>query len=160
MTCSVTYMPRAVKVLAGFAALALAAAGCGGEDDEEDDAKAPFIAAADSICDRLGEDSVAIVEETIGEPERKATPARLRAISEASADLQREALTDLRALTPPPGDEELVTRIWDALERAIDELEAVPLDDPGQPGSPADVALKQYGALASEYGLGTCADGL
>lgn len=147
-------------MLAGLVALALAASGCGGGDDEGEDPKDSFIAEADAICEQLGEDSVDLVDETLGDAGQEPTPARLRAISRQSADLQREGLADLRALTPPPGDEELVARIWDALERAIDELDAVALDDPGEPGGPADTALNEYGALASDYGLGACAEGI
>lgn len=149
-----------VMTLAGLAALALAASGCGGGDDEPEDPKERFLAEANAICEQLGEDSVDLVDETLGDAGKEPTPARLRAISRQSTELQRAGLADLRALTPPPGDEELVARIWDALERAIDELGAVAIDDPGEEGGPADLALNEYGALASDYGLGVCAEGI
>jgi hypothetical protein len=141
-----------------LATFALVATGCGGGEAEEDDPKAEYVAETDAICERLSEDSVALVDETLGE--RNVTPKRLRVVSRESAVIQRQALADLRALPPPPGDEELVERIWDALERAIDEISALSVDDPGEPGGPADVALNEFGALATDYGLGACAQGI
>jgi len=91
--------PVLLRAAAILASLVLVAAGCGGEEPEEDDPKAEYVAETNAICERLSEDSVALVDETLGE--RNVTPKRLRVVSRESAVIQRQALADLRALPPP-----------------------------------------------------------
>lgn len=152
---------REAASLATIALALTAAAGCGGDDEPEaDDAKSRYVASATAICENLGEASGDLADESFDGGEAPVTPSRLRAFDRDSVALQREALAELRALEPPPGDEEEVAQVWDALERAIVELDALPPDDPGEVGGPAELALSEFGALASDYGLGSCAEGL
>lgn len=148
-------MARATLVLTVAGLLALAAAGCGGGESE---AKQEFVAEANAICERVGTETEKLADKTLFKPDRPNARSSPRTFKRRGTALQREALADLRALTPPEGDSEQVARIWNALERAIDALETLNVDEPGKPGGPIDDALGKFEALASEYGLDGCLD--
>jgi hypothetical protein len=148
-----------VRVIAALAAgVALVAAGCG--DEEESTAtgasgapssRAEFIAEADAICRRyLNELDRAAAEAFRGRTSAKEIE---RYISDEFAPATEDELAEIRALTPPAGDEEEVDAILDAAENAVDAVG----DNPSlfSTGSPFAKANR----LASEYGLRVCGQG-
>jgi hypothetical protein len=133
-----------------LAALALAA-GCGGDDDP--DPKETYIGQGDEIC--------AMGTFTIGSQARErygtAQPPQKK-IEEYSKQivvptLQTEVVDKLRALPAPEGDEQTTAAIYDALQRAIDELRA----DPGLLAEQnVGGAFDQANRLAQAYGFRQC----
>jgi hypothetical protein len=132
--------------------MALALAGCGGDDGDDPvttdvDALVPskrdYVIQADTICARadqaiqteaevsLGIDSSDFRLTPSGEavflPGRAPSPERIRRFGEeVVVPTLREQLADLRALTPPRGDEATVNEIYDRAERGLERLEADP----------------------------------
>jgi hypothetical protein len=75
-----------------------------------------------------------------------------RAAEESVIPIVRDRIADLRALEPPPGDEEEVDRIYDAADEALARIE----EDP-QLAERADEVFREASRLASEYGFQDCA---
>jgi len=129
----------------------LFAAGCGGDDDSSSDEPAPtkaaYIADADAICEAGQSDFEAIVKDLPNDIE---APESQAAISDEIVPLYRDQIEQLRALTPPEGDEEATARIYDAVEEAVDETEA-------NPSALDEVAtFEEANNLAIDYGLKVC----
>jgi hypothetical protein len=129
----------------------LFAAGCGGDDDSSSDEPAPtkaaYIADADAICEAGQSDFEAIVKDLPNDIE---APESQAAISDEIVPLYRDQIEQLRALTPPEGDEEATARIYDAVEEAVDKVEEDPsaLDEV--------VTFEEANTLATDYGLEVC----
>jgi hypothetical protein len=70
--------------------------------------------------------------------------------------LQTDVLDKLRALTPPEGDEQKTTAVWDVLQRGIDTPKADPtlLTEDNTGG-----AFDQANSLAQAYGFKQCGSG-
>ena len=127
----------------------MALAGCGGDDggDVTNDvdslvpSKHDYIVQADTICaySQQGIQSRAEAEFRIGPNDFTVTPvgeivfkAGRRPGDERISDFGaafvvpafREQVADLRALTPPAGDQGTVTKIYDAADAGIDRLQA------------------------------------
>lgn len=127
----------------------LALTGCG--DDEPDDApRTAFVAQADKICGQLNKDTAALADASFKDLTAPPTQAQLATYDVKSVQLQRDRLEQLRALTPPPGDEQRVAAIWAAFAAQIDAGAKAPLDDPGTPGG------DRFAELAKAYGLKAC----
>ena len=107
-----------------------------------DPAKAEFIAEADAIC-QAGRDAL----------EGKAPPvavtdAMLTYIVDSYIPTARKQLTDIRALTIPPGDEAEVGAMLDATDAALDAVAADPagtLESGVDPFAEVNAQLKAYG---------------
>lgn len=115
-----------------------------------------YVERANALCARLGSDSEELADETFGGLDRQPTEEELQAYQRKATALQRETLADLRGLPAPEGDEEQVAAIYDELERVLEQLEAVPVSSPGEPG---DVSLDRFRRLANDYGLTECGRG-
>ncbi len=95
-----------------------------------------------------------MIEETFGTEQ----PSREEIVEftndEAVPNLEVQ-LEELRALTPPEGDEETVNEIYDSLAAAVEEIADDPSAAIDQP--PAD--FEKASRLAGEYGLEDCGGG-
>lgn len=67
--------------------------------------------------------------------------------------MTRQQVIEIRALTPPEGDEEQITEILDKLDQGLDDLEADP-NLLSVPDGPAKILEAR--ALAGEYGFMSC----
>ncbi len=114
-----------------FAALALAAAGCG-DDDEGDTGesgtpltKEEWIAQADAICEQADQDIDQQVNELFGgqQPSQEEIDQFTEDVLVPSL---RDQAADIRALTPPEGEEDEINQLLDDLDSAIDEVESDP----------------------------------
>jgi hypothetical protein len=149
-------------------ASALIAAGCGGDDDGDTtttttgvtgttgNAEAPtkqeFIKQADEICTEGSQELTTALSEELG-TEQPSDEEIEQFVSDSVVPVLREQFAELRALTPPEGDEEEVDRVFTAAEDAVDELE----EDPGlvvESGS-----FEEADRLARNYGFKTCGGG-
>lgn len=134
-----------------LSAAALFAAGCGGGDDSSSDEAAPtktaYIAEGDAICKTSQTQFEAIVKDLPNDVE---APESQAAISDEVVPLYRDQIEQLRALTPPEGDEDVTAEIYDAAEAGFDTIEENPsaLDDAG--------TFKEADALATDYGFEVC----
>lgn len=143
------------KKLLSIAALltvaGLFAAGCGGDNDSSSSDPAPtkaaYIVKADAICAADQSDFEAIVQDLPGDIE---APESQTAITEEIVPLFRDQIEQLRALTPPDGDEETTAAIYDAVDEATNLVEENPsaLDQ-------ADL-FDEADTLATDYGLKVC----
>lgn len=139
---------------------ALFAIGCGGDDGSSSDEPAPtnaaptkaaYIAEADAIC-TADEAEMAAIDENLPD-DLDSAEARVAGAKEAIAVL-RDRVEQLRALTPPEGDEEETAAIFEAYDEFIELGEENPgfVDE-----SAAEEALTKIRALASDYGFKACA---
>ena len=126
-------------------------AGCGGDDDgdvtvDADSlvpSKRDYIVQADTICANVSQSIETAAEasfrisskdftlkpngEIVFKPGRRPSDAEIERFgTETVVPAFRAQLTDLRALTPPSGDEATVDAIYDAAERGVDALRADP----------------------------------
>jgi len=128
----------------------LLAAGCGGNDSSTDEpapSKADYIVEADAICAASQSDLDGIVQSLPDDVE--ATESQ-EAITEEIIPAFRDQIEQLRALTPPEGEEEAIAAIYDAVDEAVDMIEENPLVlDQVDPFNEAD-------RLATDYGLEVC----
>ncbi len=140
---------------------ALFAIGCGGDDGssssdepaptEAAPTRAAYIAEADAIC-TAGEADMAAIDENLPD-DLDPAEARVAAAEEAIAVL-RDRVEQLRALTPPEGDEEETAAIFDAYDEFVELGE----EDPGFTDvSAAEEAQAKIRNLASDYGFKACA---
>jgi hypothetical protein len=161
--------------------LAPAAAGCGGDDSSGDDrvmtsgplvpSKRDYISEADGLCafyetrvEELGRQRFGLNAkdfkvlpsgQIVFRAGRRPSDAAIEdfVLSTAVPEL-REQLEEVRAITPPAGDEAEVVAIYDSAARAVDGLEA-------DPASFADDAAVQRlfakaRRMGRRYGLRQC----
>jgi hypothetical protein len=128
---------------------------CGGDEQDEQSSKQRYRERANAICADLGRETARLAEGSFGDLSRPPSRARARRYEQRARALAETALADLRALPAPGGDEARVARIWAALEAAIDELAAVPVEDPG--GAEPGPATRRFEREARAYGLDRCA---
>ena len=138
----------------------LFAVGCGGDDGSSSDepasteaapTRAAYIAEADAIC-TAGEAEMAAINENLPD-DLDPAEARVAAAEEAIVFL-RDRVEQLRALTPPEGDEEEVAAVFAAYDEFIELGE----EDPGYTDDgAAEEALATIRTLASDYGFEACA---
>lgn len=173
---------RAKSRLAGSAAAVclLALAGCAGDDGGDGattDAdvlvrsKRDYIVQADTICAQseqgvqteaevalgigAGDFRVAPSGEIVFKAGRRPSDAEIRAFgTDVVIPRLRDQIADLRALTPPTGDEKEVAEIYDAADAGIDKLAADPslFNDEGA----VTRELNQAEGLARSYGFFDC----
>lgn len=147
-----------VAVLAS-AALALGSAGCGGSDDTAStpaggDSRSDFIAAADAICAKTGEE---INAETVEFFPQGTAPSE-KDLEELFAEVTIPALArqyeEIAALPVPEGDEEEVEALLAAADEAIAQAEKDPASLLVLQG--ADTPFSEVNRLSTEYGLEVC----
>jgi hypothetical protein len=115
--------------------------------------KPQYVSDGDQIC-REAERSLDAVSRELARDARGGDPASddvARAAEEEVIPIVRDRIADLRALEPPPGDEEEVDRIYDAAEDALAEIEERP-----ERAEQADEVFREASRLASEYGFQDC----
>jgi len=136
---------------AGLApALVVLLAGCGGGGEDPVETSGPlvpskrdYVVQADTICIRQREAIESQAEIALGidandftvrgdgeiafKPGRRPPPARIERFgTEVVLPALREQLAQLRALTPPEGDEDEVAAIYDTAQGGLDRLAADP----------------------------------
>jgi hypothetical protein len=104
-----------------------------------------YIDRADAICDATVKKTDRVVEDLGFEGRSAAT----RIVALARAEVR-----ELRSLTPPKGDAVAVTKIYDAIDRGFDRIEADPSVIDDEPGP-----LARATKLAKAYGLEVCGRG-
>lgn len=127
--------------------IAIGLVGCG----DDGPTKAAFIAQADRIC-QAGNDRLATAATALG---TAPSAARVRRFATATAapTLRRE-LRELRALSPPSGDEREIEALLDELDAAIRRLTT----DPAALSGRVD-PFTAANAKARAYGLRVCGAG-
>jgi hypothetical protein len=124
----------------------LLGAGCGGDDSPSKD---EYVAQADAVCRDADDALNQEIQEAFGA--KPPTERQIVAFSESNAIPNLEGqLADLRALTPPEGEEETLTRIYDTLEEAIAQIKEDPASDTVPP------ALEEARKQAKEFGMVVC----
>jgi hypothetical protein len=116
--------------------------------------KPRYVAEGDQIC-RDAERSLREAARELAREAEGPDPSGdeiARTAEERVIPIVRERIEDLRALEPPPGDEEEVDEIYDAAEAALARIE----EDPELAES-ADEVFKEASRLASAYGFQDCA---
>ena len=149
MVRSTRRVRRVSLVIAGVVACSVVPAGLAGAAT-----KAPshddYVERADAICSRTTDKIDAVIEDVGLSPSDN--DAR-DAVDQVVA-LTRKQLDKLRALTPPRGEAKRVEKIYDAVGRAVDRVEADPevlFDEP----SP----FRRAARLAGSYGFEDCGNG-
>jgi hypothetical protein len=174
-------IPRARGLAAALAVVLVALSGCGGGDEEGGSAaadvdlpapsKRDYIVQADTICAQAEQGlqteaeiafgigasdfTVAPSGKIIFKPGRRPANAEIRAFGEdVVIPRLREQLAELRALTPPAGDERRIAVVYDTAETGIDELAA----DPARFNDEGSVAraLSRARGAARSYGFFDC----
>ena len=127
-------------------------AGCGGDDDTETSSGDPlskeeFIAQADEICES-GDAEIEQQAIDLGP-----TPDADALVTTIIVPGTRDQVEQIRALTPPEGDEEEISEFLDTFDRGLDELE----NDPSILSKAVTIAEARR--LAAEYGFQSCDTG-
>lgn len=125
---------------------------CGAGDDTI--GRDEYVQRADALCARLGERTRELADRELDDPSQPPSTAPDPDFRARAGALQRETLTQLRAIPRPPGDEQRLAQLYQELERGIERLAALPPDEPGPPG---DEPLARFSAMAAQYGMDTCA---
>jgi hypothetical protein len=129
--------------LIAMSAIAAGGAGAATKAPSHDD----YVERADAICGRTTDKIDAAVEDLGLSP----SDAEARAAVDKVVALTRKELDKLRTLTPPRGDAKRVDKIYDAVERAVDRVDA----DPGSLfDEPAPFA--RAAKFADAYGFEEC----
>ena len=139
----------AIALMAGGAA-----AGCGGDDEEEPLSKAEYIKQGDAICKKGNAELQKEADEMfkdLGENEQPSEEELGPFVEDVIKPNLESQLNDLRDLSPPEGDEDEVKAIYDKLEEGLGKVQDDPAlllseDDPLQPATDA----------AGEYGFKEC----
>jgi hypothetical protein len=125
--------------------------GCGGDDAPSQE---EYVAQADEICREADEALDAEVQERIGtkQPNQQQVVTLTGELVVPNLEGQ---ISDLRALTPPEGDEETVEAIYATLETAVQKIADDPSIVTGEP--PAE--FEEASRLAREHGMEKCGAG-
>lgn len=143
-----------------LAALPLAVAACGSDESDEQAAAIPtptkseFIAQADEICATGDSQIDADAGSILGAESRDARPSPKqveRIVDEAIAPGVQSQVDQIRALTPPEGDEEVIGEFLDSAEAGIEALR----EDPSRLVTDDD-PFARTSQLASAYGFDVC----
>jgi len=156
--------------------LGLASCGDGGGGATTDaetlvPSKRDYIVQADTICGQSEQGVQTEAEVSLGigasdfevapsgeikfKPGRRPSDAAIRAFgTDVVVPRLRDQIADLRALTPPTGDEQAVAEIYDAAEAGVEKLAADPalFNDEGA----VSRELNQAERLARSYGFFDC----
>lgn len=146
---------RLIVTLAGIAAIAVIAAGCGSGSDDSTSSltKAEFIAQADAIC-KKGNDEIEANFEAFAkknglkgneEPSKAQGVEISETILLPSIESQSEELRDLEV---PNGDEAEISAMLESLDQGVEEAEEDPeslFASKSDPFGPANKKAKEYG---------------
>jgi hypothetical protein len=149
---------RKAWTLLGLVAVAatLAAAGCGGDDDEgETLTREEFIAQGDQNCERADKELEAAEQEAFGglqQGERPSSAQLKQFATEGLVPNIQGQIDFLRNLNAPEADQDEVNKILDTAQEAIDDLE----QDPSQLQGPAGQKLNQAGNELQQFGFKKC----
>ena len=130
----------------------LAVAGCGGDGDESttDSDRSEFVAAANEICMRTGDQ----ISSSAAKLEGAGGQRILRFFSDVTLPKLEQQYEQIAALSPPAGDEDEIEAFVAAGEKAVEQSKrdvqqllvpeggSTPFDEPNE--------------LAREYGLDQC----
>ena len=138
-----------------LAALVFAVAGCGGDDSSSTTSgasgaplsKEDWIAQADAICKAGNQKTNQAAAQQFGNSQPSESDIQ-QFTAQVLVPTVRDELDQIRALTPPEGDEDQVNAIIDAASQAADQAEQDP--------SSAQTAFDQADQLAKSYGLKVC----
>ena len=137
---------KAVVLLFALAALV---AGCGDDDDSSDSGggdaptKAQFVEEGNAICEKGN----AELDEATANFGPQTPPAEVDAfVTETLVPNVQGQIDDLRALTPPKGDEDTVDALLDAAQENLATVEDNPATiRSGDPFAQANQLLRGYG---------------
>jgi hypothetical protein len=147
----------AITVAVAFVALPTIV-GCGGDDDDSTNAsndqamivKADFIQAANTACQERGKEMKAGAQGLIAEAESGSPKAaREKLIKTVIAPGFEGEVDDLKALEPPPGDEEEVEEIITAIQELVDRMRSDLAEGRNYP-------YRKTENIAAAYGLPAC----
>ncbi len=155
---------KAILMFAGMLAVGLIAAGCGDDDDESSDTGTDTVAAAptkqeflqqgNAICKQGGKEIDAAGDQVFGSG--KPTPQELEAFTTGTlVPGVQDQIDQIRALTPPEGDEDQIESILTKAEEALAEVEANPQSAFTEGNDP----FAQVNQELNAYGLTTCGEG-
>jgi hypothetical protein len=151
-------MRKGILLVGAAAALALPLGACGDDDnekltgtEEEIVAKSDFIQSANAACEKRSEEMSAKAEKVVAKfsTQPDSEKGRREVIEKAIAPGFEAEVKDLRALKPPPGDEEEVEEVI----RAIEEMVARTKEDLG---AGRVYPYRRTENLAAAYGLPAC----
>jgi hypothetical protein len=132
-------------------AVAVIAAGCGGDDDSDAISKPEFLAKGNAICKRGN----AVEEQAFAGFKDRPTKAQIVEVITGTIlpNIQRQ-IDQLRALGAPAGDDDEVSGMLDDAQRALEQERANPAAAATEsaPDPFADVARRLHA-----YGLTECA---
>jgi len=139
-------------------ALALVAAGCGSSDDSSTGSggealtKAEFIKQGNAICKKGNDELEAKVT---GAFKSQPTEAQIAKFStEEATPIIEDEVSQLKDLSPPSGDEDTVSALFDAIDSGIAKVK----EDPASiaKGNDAGGNFAEANKLANDYGLTVC----
>ena len=149
-----------LPLLFAIAALALAAAGCGGDDGGGGDrlSKDEYAAQANAICDDFNAEVKAAGPEPQGIKDIPPYVDKVKPLFE-------DGLAKLRKLNPPEDEEETAEEWLDSAEEQIgllDEIKSAAedndLEEVREAGNKIDAANKKTDALAVKLGATSCTE--
>ena len=152
---------RRAWMLLGLVAVgaALVASGCGGDDDEDSTtaalSKQEFIKQADQVCAKGDKEIEQAAGDVFGGGQQPARQEQERFITKTVIPNVQQQVDDVRALTPPEGDEKEVAAILDSAQEGSDTVEKDPSVLTGGGKDP----FAESDRLASDYGLKQCGGG-
>lgn len=152
---------RLIALLVGAMAVAMVAAGCGGDgDDDSSLTKAQFVKQGNAICaagnkKMEGEFEAFAKEHNLSEKKAPSEAQFTELAEQIIVPGVSTQVEELRGLPAPSGDEEQVDEILTAAEDAVAETE----DDPSSVADEKTDPFAEANKLARAYGLTTCGEG-
>ncbi len=145
-------LPISIALVVIGAALAV---GCGGGDSGSSTSaalsKEEFISQADAICKQGNQDINAAGKEIFGGG--KPTQDQIdQFVNDSVIPSIQGQVDDIRALTPPAGDEDTINNLLDDVESALDQAKSDPTVLTGNGSGPFAKANEE----AQAYGLKEC----
>lgn len=144
-------MNRSIAVLC-VAALAVAAAGCG--DDDERLSSEEFLEQGNAICANSNDELDAAFEE-LGN-DQPSTDEAVSLFEDTFVPTVRAQLDDLRELNPPEELEDESSQLFDDVDAAIGEIEQMIEDDPEAFFESDENPFADVNERATELGLVEC----
>jgi hypothetical protein len=131
---------------------ALVAAGCGGGDDTTESlSKSQFLKQGNAICKKGEEERGKLIIDASGKMKKEASVREQEDLVLEVLPTYENTTRELDDLGAPEGDEEKVDAIVEAMEEAVEKVEA-------NPGSAlvASYPFKEPNELVEKYGLKSC----
>jgi hypothetical protein len=152
---------KVILAIVGVAAVAALWAGCGGGSDDSNGSttestpsltKAQFVKKADAICaerKKKWKAKVASAREELSEKDGSLNEDKAdELVVSVLVPLMEEELENLEALGVPAGDEEAVSKMWEARSGAVEEIERG-----GTAAVSSSKSLTSFATQAREYGV-------